>query len=64
MRYVIGIAIFCFLYAFVLFFAYFFLLLVNEIFVRTFDVNPLKWIKREIFEPVGRGILELVHKHN
>lgn len=64
MKYVILPIIVCFLHCFLLSFAYFFLLLINELAVMVFDVDPLKWIKREIFEPVGRGLLELIHKKN
>lgn len=64
MKYVIGVIIVCFLYSLFLSFAYFFLLLINELAVIAFDVDPLKWLKREIFEPVGRGLLELIHKQN
>lgn len=64
MKYVIGIIIVCFLYSLLLSLAYFFLLLMNELVVMAFDVNPLKWLKREIFEPVERGILQLIHKQN
>jgi len=63
MNFVVGI-IFSFLYLLILFFAYFFLLLINELLVMGFDVNPLEWLKREIFEPVGRGLLELIQKLN
>lgn len=64
MKYVIGIIIVCFLYSLLLSLAYFFLLLINELAVMVFDVDPLKWLKRKIFEPVGRGLLELIHKQN
>lgn len=64
MKYVIWVIIVCFLYYLLLYFAYFFLLLINELAVMVFDVDPLKWLKREIFEPVGRGLLELIHKKN
>lgn len=64
MKYVIGIIIVCFLYSLLLSLAYFFLLLINELAVMVFDVGPLKWLKRKIFEPVGQGLLELIHKQN
>lgn len=64
MKYVIGIIIVCFLYSLLLSLAYFFLLLINELAVMVFDVDPLKWLKQKIFEPVGRGLLELIRKQN
>nr|DAE75731.1 MAG TPA: Picornavirus 2B protein [Caudoviricetes sp.] len=64
MKYVIGIIIVWFLCSLFLSLAYFSLLLINELAVMVFDVDPLKWLKREIFEPVGQGLFELIHKQN
>jgi hypothetical protein len=64
MIFVIGIIIVSFLYLLLLSFSCFFFLLINELVVISFDIDLLKWLKREIFEPVGRGLLELIHRNN
>lgn len=45
MKYVIGIIIVWFLCSLFLSLAYFSLLLINELAVMVFDVDPLKWLK-------------------
>ena len=64
MKYLIEIIIVWFLCSLFLSLAYFSLLLINELAVMVFDVDPLKWLKREIFELVGQGLFELIHKQN
>lgn len=64
MIFAMGIIIVPFLYLLLLSFLYSFLLLINELVVMAFDVDPLKWLKQEIFEPVGRGLLDLIHRNN
>lgn len=64
MKYAIGIIVVCFLYSLLLSFAYFLLLFINELAVMAFGIDLLKWLKQEIFEPVGRGLLDLIHLKN
>lgn len=64
MIFIIGIIVASFLYLLLLSFLYFLFLLINEILVIAFNVDPLKWLKREVFEPAGRGLLELIHRNN
>ena len=62
MKYIIGISIVCFLYFLLLAFAYFFLLTINHLITIVFEVDLLEWSKQNIFEPVGRGLMNLIHK--
>ncbi len=61
---IIGMIIVSYFYLLLLSFLYFFFRLINELLVIAFNVDPLKWLKREVFEPVGRGLLELIHRNN
>lgn len=56
MKYIIGINIVCF--------AYFFLLTINCLITIVFEVDLLEWSKQKVFEPVGRGLMNLIHKLN
>lgn len=61
MKYVIGIITGSFLYFLLIAFFYFLLLLINELIVMAFGANPLRWLKENIFEPVGHGLLIMLH---
>lgn len=61
MKYVIGVITVSFLYFLLIAFFYFLLLIINELIVMAFGANPLRWLKENIFEPVGHGLLIMFH---
>lgn len=60
MKYAIGIAIVWSMSILLMSGAYLFLMLVNDLFVRLFDINPMKWLKRYVFEPIGDFLFGMI----